>query len=517
MKSTTIDLIGIGALNLDFISSRDKVKELDPDVIPEYTNKFELGAEKYVNDEEIDLTVNQMGVHSFETFLGGSSFNTIRAVAYSSRDIKIGYIGVAGDTYPHQNSFIDRMEHLGIETCYVKKETKPSGRCISYISEGERSLLTSPGVNINVAEYLKDNRNELLNYISRAKIIHVTSFFDDATPKVLLEILKDAKKMNPWLKISFDPGHEWIVNMTDSIKGFLNIADFIFLNYREFQLLGHHRPGSKDYVVARNIFKKCSSDSILIILKKYDCIKLFYNIHKRLMRRKFTNVVIPQEEIQDATGAGDIFAAGFLISWLIPGLEISHGVTLGLELVRAKLLVAGYSCFESYSNIFYDFIQKVSNSVCGMTLCGLTTKDIKSGVVSNSIFLGHGGNPVWYAVEKHLNKLNLSCITFESENQVGRHNLERLRECLDNCNFAIILMTAEDTVNENDIRARQNVLHEIGLFQGRLGFTKVAILKQSGVQSFSNIDGLQYISFEGNKIEQAFHSLDEYLKKAQII
>jgi len=40
-------------------------------------------------------------------------------------------------------------------------------------------------------------------------------------------------------------------------------------------------------------------------------------------------------------------------------------------------------------------------------------------------------------------------------------------------------MTAEDATSEGNIRVRQNVIHEAGLFQWRLGFDKFIILKQS--------------------------------------
>lgn len=74
-------------------------------------------------------------------------------------------------------------------------------------------------------------------------------------------------------------------------------------------------------------------------------------------------------------------------------------------------------------------------------------------------------------------------------------------------------MTSEDETAEGKIRARQNVIHEAGLFQGRLGFDKVIILKQDNIEEFSNIAGLQYIPFSGDNIEQTFYELQRKLKK----
>jgi predicted nucleotide-binding protein len=35
-----------------------------------------------------------------------------------------------------------------------------------------------------------------------------------------------------------------------------------------------------------------------------------------------------------------------------------------------------------------------------------------------------------------------------------------------------------------------NVVHEAGLFQGRLGFTRAIIMLEEGCEEFSNIEGL---------------------------
>ena len=78
-------------------------------------------------------------------------------------------------------------------------------------------------------------------------------------------------------------------------------------------------------------------------------------------------------------------------------------------------------------------------------------------------------------------------------------------------------MTAEDDTADGKIRARQNVIHEAGLFQGRLGFDKVVILKQEGIEEFSNIAGIQYIQFSKDNIEQSFYELQRKFKKLGLI
>ena len=84
---------------------------------------------------------------------------------------------------------------------------------------------------------------------------------------------------------------------------------------------------------------------------------------------------------------------------------------------------------------------------------------------------------------------------------------------LNQATFAVLVVTAEDETPEGGVRPRQNVVHEAGLFQGRLGFHRVFLLLQDGVEAFSNIDGLQYIKFSQDAIEQSFYELGRALKR----
>lgn len=88
-----------------------------------------------------------------------------------------------------------------------------------------------------------------------------------------------------------------------------------------------------------------------------------------------------------------------------------------------------------------------------------------------------------------------------------------LESLLDKATFAVLVLTADDETPEGGRRARQNVVHEAGLFQGRLGFNRALLLMQLGVDGFSNVDGLQYIPFAGDEIEQTFYQLQRALKR----
>jgi predicted nucleotide-binding protein len=81
--------------------------------------------------------------------------------------------------------------------------------------------------------------------------------------------------------------------------------------------------------------------------------------------------------------------------------------------------------------------------------------------------------------------------------------------------FAFIVMTADDEQADGEMRAHQNVIHEAGLFQGRLGFERAIVLVEEGCSGFSNIDGLTVIRFPPGRIRSSFGDVQRTLKCAR--
>jgi predicted nucleotide-binding protein len=113
--------------------------------------------------------------------------------------------------------------------------------------------------------------------------------------------------------------------------------------------------------------------------------------------------------------------------------------------------------------------------------------------------------------------LKLTTVNYESESRAGKSIVQVLEKMLAQANFAILILTEEDETALGIKRARQNVIHEVGLFQGRLGFNRAILLRQEKVEDFSNVAGLQYIPFIGNQIEQTFYELQRVLQREGLI
>jgi predicted nucleotide-binding protein len=99
----------------------------------------------------------------------------------------------------------------------------------------------------------------------------------------------------------------------------------------------------------------------------------------------------------------------------------------------------------------------------------------------------------------------------------GIPNTVRLSTMLDAAAIAFLVLTAEDETADGKVRARMNVVHEAGLFQGRLGFTRAIVMLEEGCEEFSNIEGLGQIRFPKNNIRAAFHDVQLVLEREGLI
>lgn len=134
------------------------------------------------------------------------------------------------------------------------------------------------------------------------------------------------------------------------------------------------------------------------------------------------------------------------------------------------------------------------------------------------IFIGHGRSAAWKELRDFLqSRLSLDYEEFNREPVAGRSNVGRLIEMLENAKFAFLIMTAEDEHADKSKHARENVIHEAGLFQGKLGFDRAIILLEEGCSEFSNIEGLGQIRFKRGRIADSFEEIRRVLEKQKFI
>ncbi len=129
------------------------------------------------------------------------------------------------------------------------------------------------------------------------------------------------------------------------------------------------------------------------------------------------------------------------------------------------------------------------------------------------VFIGHGRSPAWRELADHLRDHHgYRVITFESEPRIGQAITVVLARMIAEASFAILVHTAEDEQSDGGLRARQNVVHETGLFQGRLGFSRAIIVRQRGCDDFSNLAGLQELHYS-DEIRETFGEVVAVLRR----
>jgi predicted nucleotide-binding protein len=147
-----------------------------------------------------------------------------------------------------------------------------------------------------------------------------------------------------------------------------------------------------------------------------------------------------------------------------------------------------------------------------------TLPNIRQWQERGKIFIGHGHSKEWMVLKDFLkDRLLLEWDEFNREPTAGKGTLDRLRELLEQAAFAFIVMTAEDAHQDGSQHARENVIHEAGLFQGRLGFEKAIILLEDGCAEFSNIGGLTTLRFPRGKISAAFEEIRRVLERENVL
>lgn len=138
-------------------------------------------------------------------------------------------------------------------------------------------------------------------------------------------------------------------------------------------------------------------------------------------------------------------------------------------------------------------------------------KNLESGN-DFTVFIGHGGSNHWRDLKDHLqDKHNIKIEAYETGARAGHTIRGILEEMANKSTFALLVMTAEDEQDTGQMRARQNVIHEIGLFQGKLGFNRAIVLMENSTEEFSNIAGVQQIRY--SKISETFGEVLATIKR----
>ena len=138
--------------------------------------------------------------------------------------------------------------------------------------------------------------------------------------------------------------------------------------------------------------------------------------------------------------------------------------------------------------------------------------------IGTNVFIGHGRSNVWKDLRDFISeRMRLPWDEFNRIPVAGIPNTVRLSTILDAAAIAFLVLTAEDEGPDGMIHARMNVVHEAGLFQGRLGFGRAIVMLEIGCEEFSNIEGLGQIRFSKDDVRAAFYDVQLVLEREGLV
>ena len=248
------------------------------------------GTMKLVDEQEFKKLLSNLKIES--TVSGGSVANSI--VGMSQLGDNVSFIGkVNDDDLGHK--YIDGLKKENVDYFYnVKKESIPTGTCLILITpDSERTMCTFLGI----AGQIDDNDIDT-NAIQNAEITFLEGYlWDEGGPtKAFEKALSAAKKSAMSLSDPFcvDRHKDSFLNLVK------NKLDIIFANEKEAMSLIDAK--NFDEVIE---FGKSLNKLFVVTRSDKGSVAIEGNDVSEVQAKSNLNIV-------DLTGAGDLFAAGFL-------------------------------------------------------------------------------------------------------------------------------------------------------------------------------------------------------------
>ncbi|HSD50617.1 MAG TPA: PfkB family carbohydrate kinase [Candidatus Methylomirabilis sp.] len=298
----TLDVIGFGAMNLDEIA-----------VVP-----------RIVVDGETR-------VRELRRQPGGSAANTVYALA--KLGMTTGYVGAVGDD-AEGRALVADLTSVGVDTRRVAvKPDVPSGLVRAIADSTHRSLYVYPGAND-----LLSRSDVHLSYLSRARVLHLTSFVN---PRQLALQGWAVRRLPPSIQISFSPGSIYAERGIAALRTILVRTTVLFVNGDEARRI----TGRKDLHSAADTLLRLGCRTVVITLGAGQPAPSAKKVRAAcLVTDGRVEEVVPPivrgRRVVDSVGAGDAFAAGFLFGFL-RDRELRDCAHLGQLVASCSLRAAG--------------------------------------------------------------------------------------------------------------------------------------------------------------------------------
>jgi hypothetical protein len=131
------------------------------------------------------------------------------------------------------------------------------------------------------------------------------------------------------------------------------------------------------------------------------------------------------------------------------------------------------------------------------------------------VFLGHGHGSDWKIIQAAVEAAGYPVVAYESGAIAGETAIKIISDMIRESSAAVIYATPDDTMQDGSKRARQNVIHEIGLAQGALGPLRTVIVQHSDVVMPTNLAGVNVVLHRPSGLGDVLEQITHYLEKAR--
>ena len=282
-------------------------------------NNLTKGTMKLIfDDKEFKTMLSNLKIE--KTISGGSVANSI--VGLSQLGNKVGFIGKVSDD-ELGSKYEDGLKSENVEYFYSKKkEELPTGTCLILVTpDSERTMCTFLGTAGKINENDVDT-----DVVRKSEMIFLEGYlWDEGEPKKAFE-----KAINNAKKVSMSLSDQFCVDRHKS--HFLDLVenklDITFANEQEIMSLIDVK--KFDDVIS---FAKERNKLIVITRGEKGAIAINKNEIEECSAKK-------NLKIKDLTGAGDLFAGGFLHG-LINNKSIKESLEIGTEMSSKVIQIIG--------------------------------------------------------------------------------------------------------------------------------------------------------------------------------
>ena len=281
-------------------------------------NNLTKSTMKLVDETEFKKLLSTLTIE--ETVSGGSVANSM--VGLSQLGDKVGFIGKVSDDNLG-NKYEEGLKKENVQFIYSKKkESVPTGTCLILITpDSERTMVTFLGTAGKI------NENDIdINAVKKSEILFLEGYlWDEGEPKKAFE-----KAINNSNKVAMSLSDLFCVERHKS--HFLELVkdklDITFANEQEIMSLINASKFDEVISFAKEIEK-------LIIITRGDKGAVAINRNEIVECSAKKNL-----QIKDLTGAGDLFAGGFLHGF-INNKTIKQSLEIGTEMSSKIIQIIG--------------------------------------------------------------------------------------------------------------------------------------------------------------------------------